>query len=405
MKNSSGLDVRSQFPQLKRSVHGHPLVYLDNGATTLKPQSVIDRISSYYASEVANIHRGAHFLGDEGTAHFEAVRAQVQKFIGAAAPEEIVFTKGTTDGINLLAQTLCSPLKAGDEILLSEMEHHSNIVPWQMAAETRGVKIKAVRVTEDGEIDRGDFTAKLQGRVKIVSLTHLSNVLGTINPIAELVSLAKAAGAVTVIDAAQTVALGLVDVRRLGCDYLVFSAHKMYGPTGLGVLYGRKELFSLLPPYQGGGSMIDQVTFEKSTYLEIPHRFEAGTPPIAQVIGLGAAIEFLQSLDFAEVKAMEKSLLARLEGALLESRCQIVGRSPSRANILSFNRPGAHASDVGQLLDQQGVAVRTGHHCCQPLMARLGISSTVRVSLAAYNTMDDIDRFLLAYKKANEVLP
>ncbi len=406
MKTRIGKDLRPQFPQLLRTIRGRPLVYLDNAATTLKPKAVIEAVNWYYSSEVANIHRGAHFLGDQGTVLFEAVREKVRTLLNASSADEIVFTKGTTEGINLLAQSLVtSKLKPGDEILLTEMDHHSNIVPWQMAAGARGVKVKAVRVTADGELDLDDFHKKLTPQVKIFSFVHVSNALGVINPAIEMIKAAKHKGVITVVDAAQSVGLGLADVKALGCDFLVFSGHKIYGPTGVGVVYGEKEIFSTLPPYQGGGSMISQVTFEKTTYLDLPHRFEAGTQPIAEVIGLGAAIDFLKGIDHGIARSHERELnevvakgLSGIPGV------KLLARKADRANIVSFVLEGAHPSDVGQLLDQQGVAVRTGHHCCQPLMAALKIPGTVRVSLAAYSDMSDVDAFLEGMAKVKEVL-
>lgn len=405
MNAGVGKDLRGSFPQLLRAVRGRPLTYLDSAATTLKPKSVIEAVSRYYSSDVANIHRGAHFLGDQGTVQFEAVREKVRALINAASAEEIVFTKGTTEGVNLIAQGLAkSHLKAGDEILLTEMEHHSNIVPWQLAGEVLGVKITAVRVSPEGELDLEDFRRKLSARVKVFSVVHVSNALGTINPVKEMVAAAKANGTITVIDAAQSVGLGLVDVRALDCDFLVFSGHKIYGPTGVGVVYGRKQILSKLPPYQGGGSMISQVTFEKTTYLDTPHRFEAGTQPIAEVIGLGAAIDFLHGLDKGAAGAHEKKLSAQVISGLLElGGVRVLGPNARRTNIVSFLMDDAHPSDVGQLLDQQGVAVRTGHHCCQPLMAALGITGSVRVSLAAYSDESDIEAFLGGLKKVKGV--
>lgn len=400
-----GRELKPLFPQLTRQVRGRPLVYLDNAATTLKPKSVIEAVSEHYSSNAANIHRGAHFLGDQGTMQFEAVREKVRQWLGAAHVEEVVFTKGTTEGVNLLAHGLVSQLKAGDEILLTEMEHHSNIVPWQLAAQDKGIQIKAVRVTPAGLLDQEDFRRQLSEKVKIFSLAHVSNALGTINPVGEMIAAARTVGAVTVVDGAQSVGLGLVDVQQLGCDFLTFSGHKIYGPTGIGVVYGRKDIFSRLPPYQGGGSMISEVTIQRSTYLDIPHRFEAGTQPIAEVMGLGAAMDFLAELDHERARAHERglseALIERLEKI---SGVRVLAAEAERANIVSFVMAGTHPSDVGQLLDQQGVAVRTGHHCCQPLMRRLGIPGTVRVSMAAYTDQEDLELFLEAMMKAKEVL-
>ena len=406
MKSRMGKDLRPLFPQLTRTIRGRPLTYLDNAATTLKPKAVIEAVNWYYSSDVANIHRGAHFLGDQGTTQFEAVREKERSLLSAAGPEEIVFTKGTTEGINLIARTLVrSKLKAGDEILLTEMEHHSNIVPWQLATEGRGITVKAVRVTPQGELDLDDFRQKLTPRVKIFSFVHVSNALGTINPAVEMIKAAKAIGAYTIVDAAQSVGLGLANVQELGCDFLVFSGHKIYGPTGVGAVYGRKEVFSELPPYQGGGSMISQVTFEKTTYLDLPFRFEAGTQPIAEVIGLGAAIDFLQGMDHSAARRHERALRERLLSGLADmGGIRVLGREAGQVNIVSFVMEGTHPNDVGQLLDQQGIAVRTGHHCCQPLMARLGVPGTVRVSFAAYSDQSDVTALLEGMTKAKGVL-
>lgn len=406
MKRRPGNELRTLFPQLARTLRGRALTYLDNAATTLKPKSMIEAVNWYYSNDVANIHRAAHFLGNQGTTQYENVRESIRKFLNANQSEEIVFTKGTTDGLNLLAQTLVpGRLKSGDVILLSEMEHHSNIVPWQLAAEKVGAKVKAIRVTDEGELDLEDFKRQLTDEVKILSLSHVSNALGTINPIEQIFAEARAKGVITVADAAQSVALGLVDVQKLNCDFLVFSGHKVYGPNGIGALYGRHEILSSLPPYQGGGSMISEVNFEKTTYLPAPHRFEAGTPAIAEVIGLGAAIDFIKDFDLPEVRRHESELsLQALEGLKTVKGLRLVGTSETRTNIISFVIDGTHPSDVGQLLDQQGVAVRTGHHCCQPLMKRFGISGTVRLSMAAYNSDEDIENFLTALNTVQRLL-
>ncbi|MGE0762857.1 MAG: aminotransferase class V-fold PLP-dependent enzyme [Bdellovibrionales bacterium] len=406
MKRRAGTELRALFPQLARTVRGAALTYLDNAATTLKPKPVIEAVCWYYTNEVANIHRAAHFLGDEGTSHYEAVREKLKKFLNARFSEEIVFTKGTTEGLNLLASTLVpGRLKKGDQILLSEMEHHSNIVPWQMAAEKAGVEIKVVRVTDQGELDLEDLKRQLNGRVKILSLTHISNALGTVNPLSEIFKLARNQGVITVADAAQSVALGLVDVQQMNCDFLVFSGHKIFGPNGVGAVYGRKELFNELPPYQGGGSMISEVAFTGTTYLGLPHRFEAGTPAIAEVIGLGAALDFVSHFDHEQIRIHESELVAQvLEGLATLKGVRLIGTSPTRTNIVSFVMDGAHPSDVGQLLDQQGIAVRTGHHCCQPLMKRFGIPGTVRISFSAYNTLSEADAFLNALHKVKGLL-
>lgn len=406
MKRQPGQELRTLFPQLGRSVRGRALTYLDNAATTLKPKPMIEAMNWYYSNDVANIHRAAHFLGDQGTTFYENVREKARLFLNAQSSEEIIFTKGTTEGLNLLAQTLVpNRLKKGDVILLSQMEHHSNIVPWQLAAEKVGVEIKAIGVTDQGELDIEDFKRQLTDKVKILSLCHVSNTLGTINPLKEIIALAKVKNVITVVDAAQSVALGLVDVQELDCDFLVFSGHKLYGPNGIGVLYGRLELLRGLPPYQGGGSMIAEVTFDKTTYLEPPHRFEAGTPAIAEVVGLGAALDFIQQFDHVKVRCYEHDLVSQaLEGLKSTKGLRLVGTSKTRTNIISFVMDRIHPSDIGQLLDQQGVAIRTGHHCCQPLMTRFGISGTVRLSFAAYNSSEDVDAFLTAFNKVKGLL-
>lgn len=405
IKRKIGSDIRSLFPQLARTVRGRQLVYLDNAATTLKPKPVIEAVNWNLTSDVSNIHRAAHFLGSLGTTQYEAARESVREFLGANSSEEIVFTKGTTDGLNILAELLGRTLKADDVVLLSEMEHHSNIVPWQLAAQKYGFKLEFIAMTQQGELDQEDFHKKLNSSVKVMSLTHVSNALGTINPIANMIASAKKFNTLTIVDAAQSVAMGMVDVNRLNCDFLVFSGHKLFGPTGVGILYGKRDLLFKLPPYQGGGSMISEVTLSGSTFLNPPHRFEAGTPAIAEVIGLGAALEFVNQLSWEEVREHEKSLMAQLLQKLSElDDLVIYGNPGTSGNVLSMNLKDVHSSDVGQLLDQQGVAVRTGHHCCQPLMRRLGIEGTVRVSLSIYSDQSDVDAFIAALKKAKEIL-
>lgn len=398
--------LRAQFPQTTRKVWDRDLIYLDSAATTLKPQSVVDVLTEYYARDVANIHRAAHFLGDQGTTRYEAVREKTRAVLNARFPEEIVFTKGTTEGVNLVAATLVPlRLKKGDQILLSEMEHHSNIVPWQLAASKVGAEVLPIPVTEQGELDLDAFHRLLTPQVKILSLTHVSNALGTVNPLEKVLSEARSAGVITVVDAAQSVALGLVDVQKLGCDFLVFSGHKVFGPNGIGVLYGRKEIFQELPPYQGGGSMISEVDFKGTTYLGLPHRFEAGTPPIGEVLGLGSALDFLTQLDQRALRASEKKMVDKLvDGLNSIPGTRLIGDSPSRVNIVSFVMKNGHPSDVGQLLDRQGIAVRAGHHCCQPLMRRMKVPGTVRASFSVYNREADVDALLTALDKVKGLL-
>ena len=399
-------EIGQQFPQLGLPVRGKRLVYLDSGATSLKPLCVVEAIKKSLLLETANVHRGAHFLSDQATENFEAVREKVCRLICASESGEIIFTKGTTEGLNLLASTLGrTVLSPGDEIVVSQMEHHSNIVPWQMAAEQHGAKLRFVPVLEDGSLDFAAYKAMLSAKTKIVSLVHLSNALGTINPLDRFFKEARAFSAVTVVDAAQSVATMALSVRELDCDFLVFSGHKMFAPTGVGVLYGRKAWLAKLPPYQGGGSMISEVTEERSTYLPPPHRFEAGTPPISDVIGLGAAIEFINSLGFAKIQQHERSIMALVEeGAAKIPGLRRYGTASERSHVFSFLLPGVHPSDVGAILDEQGVAVRAGHHCCQPLMRRFAIAGTVRASFSVYTTEADVADFLSGVRKAKELL-
>lgn len=398
--------VQQQFPQLKTVVRGGRLVYLDSAATTLKPQAVIDRLTKVYSSEVSNVHRGAHDLSDRATAAYEHARETVRKFLNASSANEIIFTKGTTEGINLVAQSFGHAfLKEGDEILLTQMEHHSNIVPWQLIAKEKGAKIVVAPITHQGEIDLDGFKKKLSSKTKIVSFAHISNAMGTINPVQELVRLAKDVGAVTVIDAAQSVSAEAIDVQKIGCDFLAFSGHKLFAPNGIGALYGKTELLNKMPPYQGGGSMIGRVTFENTTFLEAPQRFEAGTPPVAEAIAMATAIEYFQSLGIENVKAHKKNLLTKATQMLKDfPSIQLIGEAKNKTSVLSFLMKGAHPSDVGPLLDQQGIAVRCGHHCNQPLMDFLKVPGTVRASFSIYNSEDDIEVLRRGLMKAQEIL-
>lgn len=401
------MDLRPHFPQLNRQVHGSPLVYLDNAATTLKPQSVIDRINLYYSEEVANIHRGAHFLGDLGTTHFESVRTEIARHIHAARAEEVVFTRGTTESINLVASGLASAgiLRPGDLVLLTQLEHHSNIVPWLMLKEKLGLRVEFVPVTDQGDLDLEAFTQSLKQEPKVVAFTHISNALGTRNPVEQMVSEAKHAGALTLIDGAQALAAQPLNVEKIGCDFYAFSGHKVFGPTGVGVLYGRYDILDRLPPYQGGGSMITEVTEEKVGFLPPPQRFEAGTQHIAGVIGLGEALRFVRSFEFDQIEKQEKERVDQILQGLREIQgVRLIGEPEDRVNVVSFLVEGAHPSDVGALLDQQGIAVRTGHHCCQPLMQRLGVGGTVRASISLYNDAEDVSQFLNALRKVKEIL-
>ncbi|WP_284455781.1 aminotransferase class V-fold PLP-dependent enzyme [Alloalcanivorax xenomutans] len=392
--------LRDAFPILHQEANGKPLVYLDNAATTQKPRVVIDAIRDYYQGTNSNVHRGAHYLSDRATADFEAARDTVAAFLNADR-EEIIWTKGTTEGINLVAQCIGRErLKAGDEVLITTLEHHANIVPWQQACLATGASLKVVPLREDGSVDSEAFHQLLNERTRIVALSHVSNSLGSVTPVAELIAAAKAAGAITLVDGAQAVSHFPVDVRALGCDFYAFSGHKVFGPTGIGALYGRRELLEAMPPYQTGGEMIEVVTFEKSTWNQLPYKFEPGTPNIAGVVGLGAAIRWLQGQDRDALARHERALLsAAHEQAEAFPGLKIIGNAATKASVLSFLLDGAHPADVGVLLDKQGVAVRTGHHCCMPLMDSLGIPGTVRASFSIYNTLDEVDVLFQALHK------
>lgn len=398
--------IRKDFPILGESINGHPLVYLDNAATTHKPQIVIDTLVKFYTSQNANIHRGVHTLSQRGTDAYENARATVQKFINAKSSDEIVFTRGTTDSINLAANCLARYLLSrGDEVLISESEHHSNIVPWQMICEQFHARLVVTPINDSGEIVVDEFEKRLSSKTKIVSLGHISNALGTINPIVELTSLAHAAGARVLIDGAQAVAHAPVDVQDIDCDFYAFSGHKVFAPTGIGALYGKRELLEAIPPYQGGGDMIKEVRFDKTEYNDVPYKFEAGTPHIAGAIGLGAALNYVMDLDFAAALAYEHELLEYATARLSEiDGLRLIGTATHKAAVLSFVIEGIHPQDIGLLLDNQGVAVRTGHHCAMPVMQRYGLSGTVRASLSIYNTRAEIDSFIDAVNKAKKML-
>lgn len=399
-------DIRRDFPILDQTINGHPLVYLDNAATTQKPQVVIDTITRYYRSQNANIHRGVHTLSERATDAYENARATVQKFIGAATPEEIVFTSGTTESINLAAHCLARHLlRRGDEVLISESEHHSNIVPWQMIAEQFEVQLVVAPINDAGEIVVDEFERRLSGKTRIVSVGHISNALGTINPVSELTRLAHEVGAKVLIDGAQAIAHTAVDVQSLDCDLYAFSGHKAFAPTGIGALYGKRDLLDAMPPYQGGGEMIKEVRFDKTEYNDVPYKFEAGTPNIAGAIGLGAALEYVTAIDFAAAISHEHDLLAYATGRLREvDDVRLIGTATDKAAVLSFVIDGVHPHDLGLLMDNQGVAVRTGHHCAMPVMQHFGLPGTVRASLSIYNTESDVDRFIDAVVKAKMML-
>ncbi|WP_413569215.1 aminotransferase class V-fold PLP-dependent enzyme [Bdellovibrio sp. HCB117] len=398
--------VRNEFPALTQKVHGKNLIYLDSGATTLKPKSVIDRITHFYSFETSNVHRGAHYLGDVATQAFESARNSVAQFLNARMPEEIVFVRGTTEGVNLVAHSWAMMnLKEGDEILITVMEHHGNIVPWQMVAEKVGAKVLAADILDNGELNIEDFKKKLSSKTKMVAFTGCSNVLGTNNDMKLLTKLAHEVGAKVLIDGAQVVSQAKVDVQDIDCDFFVFSAHKVFGPFGMGVVYGKKEILDGMSPYQGGGSMIAKVTVEKTTYNDVPFRFEAGTPHIEGAVGLHAAIDFVNRIGLDKIHSYEMDLLKYATEKLSAiPDVKIFGTSENKGPILSFNIKGAHHSDVGQILDQEGVAVRAGHHCTQPLMTRLGVPGTVRASFSVYNNHQDVDALVKAVVKAREML-
>ncbi|MHA7841606.1 MAG: SufS family cysteine desulfurase [Gammaproteobacteria bacterium] len=397
--------IRQDFPILQHTIKGRPLVYLDNAATSQKPQCVIDAESHFYAWTNANIHRGVHTLSEQATDAFEKVRTQCQHFINATWAEEIIFTRGTTEAINLVANSYGGAhLKPGDEILITAMEHHANIVPWQMIAERTGARLKVAPITNDGALDITGFEACLTSRTKIVAFVHISNSLGTCNPIKILIEKAHAQGAVVLVDGAQATTHVPIDVQALDCDFYCFSGHKMLGPTGIGVLYGKAALLNAMPPYQGGGEMIERVTFEKTTYAPLPNKFEAGTMPIAQVVGLGAAITYLQQIGLDNIAAYENSLLTYAnEKATAFPGLRIIGNAPEKASILSFLLTKIHAHDIGTILNEQGVAVRTGHHCTMPVMDFFGVAATTRASFAFYNTKEEVDALFRALEKVYEV--
>jgi cysteine desulfurase/selenocysteine lyase len=397
--------IRRDFPALDQRVHDRPLVYLDSAATALKPQSVIDAVNGVYGRDCANVHRAVHLLSQRATLAFEGTREKVRAFINARETAEIIFTGGTTEGINLVAQAYARPrLRPDDEIVLTGLEHHSNIVPWQLVCEATGARLKVVPVTDDGDVELAAFREAIGERTRLVTLAHASNALGTVLPVREVADLAHARDAVVVVDGAQGAPHLPLDVQALGCDFYAFSGHKLYGPTGVGVLYGRRELLEDMPPYKGGGDMIRSVTFEKTTYNDLPWRFEAGTPNIAGVVGLGAAIDYLGNIDESARVAHERELLD-YGTKLLESLpgVRLIGTAARKIGVLSFVVDGIHPHDVGTIVDSEGVAIRTGHHCTQPLMDRFGIAATARASLGLYNSLADLDALGRAIEKAQEV--
>jgi cysteine desulfurase/selenocysteine lyase len=397
--------VREDFPILRQEVYGKPLVYLDNAASAQKPRQVIGAMSHALETCYANVHRGAHYLSQHATDAYEQSRAKVQAFLGAERPEEIIFTHGATEAINLVATSYGQGfLKQGDEVVLSVLEHHANIVPWQLLRERTGIEIKVAPIDDDGNFLFDEFEKLLTPRTKMVAITHISNALGTITPIAAIIEAAHAVGAKVLVDGCQAAPHQHLDVRALDADFYVFAPHKIYGPTGIGVLYGKTELLNAMPPYQGGGEMIRKVTFEKTTFQDIPHRFEAGTPPIVEAIGLGAAVDYLTAVGQAAVEAHEAGLLAYATERLADiPGLTIVGRAREKASIVSFVMEGAHPHDIGTVIDRAGVAVRAGHHCAQPLMERFGLSATARASFGLYNTREEVDTLADALATVREI--
>jgi len=397
--------IRSDFPTLNQMVHDSPLVYFDNGATTQKPDVVIERVQQYYENENSNVHRGVHYLSQEATSRHEEARETVQHFINAASTKEVVFTKGTTESINLVASSFAKKfLKEGDEIIVSEMEHHANIVPWQMACEEKGVHLKVVPIFEDGSLDMEAYENLLSDKTKMVAIAHISNVMGIINPIEKIIELAHEKSIPVLIDGAQGVSHTKVDVQALDCDFYVFSGHKLFAPMGIGVLYGKEEWLEKLPPYQTGGEMIKNVSFERTTFNELPFKFEAGTPNVAGALGLAAAIDYITALGLEEIEAHEKDLLdygteqlSRVVGV------RIIGTNANKASVISFVFDDIHHYDAGTILDQLGIAVRTGNHCAQPLMKRFGISGTIRAAFAFYNTREEIDKFVVSLNRLRQM--
>jgi len=397
--------VRRDFPILSRQVHGRPLVYLDNAASSQKPRSVIEAERSLYEEYYANVHRGVHSLSQQSTDAYEAARAKTQAFLNAASTREIIFTRGTTEAINLVASTFGrAKIRAGDEVLVSGLEHHSNIVPWQMICEEKGARLRSVPINDDGEVILEELERLLTPRTRILGIAHVSNALGTINPVAQIVEMAHARGVPVLLDGAQAAPHLAVDVRALGCDFYAFSGHKIYGPSGIGILYGKASLLEEMPPYQGGGDMILSVSFEKTTYNELPYKFEAGTPNIAGVVGLGAALDWVDGIGLDRIAAHEHELLEYGTARLREvPGLRIIGTAREKAAVLSFVIEGVHPHDMGTVLDYDGVAVRTGHHCAQPVMERFGVPATTRASLAVYNTKQEIDVLVAGIQKAREM--
>ena len=399
--------VREEFPILHRTVRGKPLVYLDSAATTQKPRHVLDALARYYAHGNANIHRGVYLLSEEATAAYDGARAKVQRFINARVSREVIFTRSSTESINLVAQSFGRQnIGPGDEILITHMEHHSNIVPWQLLCEQTHARLRVAPIDDQGELRMDEFERKLTSKTKIVSVVHLSNSLGTINPVSRIVALAHERGIPVLVDGSQAAYHMPVDVQALDCDFYVFTGHKLYGPTGIGVLYGREALLESMPPYMGGGDMIRSVTFEKTTYADLPNKFEAGTPHIAGAVGLGAAVDYVTGVGFDKIARHEKDLLEYGTDALLEiPGLRLIGTASNKASILAFVLKGAHPHDIGSIVDIEGVSIRTGHHCTQPVMDRFGVPATARASVAMYNTRQEIDQLVYALHRVRETFP
>ena len=397
--------IREDFPVLHQMVNGKPLVYLDNAATTQKPQAVIDALVRYYSADNSNVHRGVHTLSQRATEDYDSGRSKARQFLNAASDEEIIFVKGTSDGINLVAHSYARQhLGEGDEIIISTMEHHSNIIPWQVLCQEKGAHLRVIPISDAGELLMDEYESLLSSRTKLVAITHVSNVLGTVNPIKQIVEMAHSQGVPVLVDGAQATPHMPVDVQKLGCDFYVFSGHKIYGPTGIGVLYGKAELLEAMPPYQLGSDMIKSVTFERTVYNDLPYKFEAGTPNIAGVIGMGAAIDYLTEIGMDRIDNYEHGLLEYGTECLSGiDGVKIVGNAPGKASVLSFVMDCAHPHDIGTILDTEGVAIRTGHHCAQPLMNRYGVPATARASLSFYNTRDEVDLLVKAIDRVIEV--
>ena len=397
--------IREDFPVLHQMVNGKPLVYLDNAATTQKPQAVIDALVRYYSADNSNVHRGVHTLSQRATEDYDSGRSKARQFLNAASDEEIIFVKGTTDGINLVAHSYARQhLGEGDEIIISTMEHHSNIIPWQVLCQEKGAHLRVIPISDAGELLMDEYESLLSSRTKLVAITHVSNVLGTVNPIKQIVEMAHSQGVPVLVDGAQATPHMPVDVQKIGCDFYVFSGHKIYGPTGIGVLYGKAELLEAMPPYQLGSDMIKSVTFERTVYNDLPYKFEAGTPNIAGVIGMGAAIDYLTEIGMDRIDNYEHGLLEYGTECLSGiDGVKIVGNAPGKASVLSFVMDCAHPHDIGTILDTEGVAIRTGHHCAQPLMNRYGVPATARASLSFYNTRDEVDLLVKAIDRVIEV--